>query len=160
MNILADTACRLNTNANQVKKVLSILLEDFQLHLPNLHSATSQGIYEKAAMLPNKLNAIVNVPGPNRISMIVKSTSKKDRSHLVTKGKAQGEFKCQRNCSHFNGLKVCSHSVVTAHCTGMLKDFMVFLEKKKVNINVTSTVITDIPQMSGKKVIITATISR
>ena len=32
LNILADAACRLNTNANQVKKVLSIPLEDFQLH--------------------------------------------------------------------------------------------------------------------------------
>ena len=32
LNILADAACRLNTNASQVKKVLSIPLEDFQLH--------------------------------------------------------------------------------------------------------------------------------
>ena len=34
LNILADAACRLNTNANQVKKVLSIPLEDF--HLGNI----------------------------------------------------------------------------------------------------------------------------
>ena len=88
LNILADAACRLNTNANQVKKVLSIPLEDFQLHLPNLPSATSQGIYEKAAMLLNKPNTVVNAPGSDQISRIVESTSKKDRPHLVTKGKA------------------------------------------------------------------------
>ena len=88
LNILADAACRLNTNANQVKKVLSIPLEGFQLHLPNLPSATSQGIYEKAAMLLNKPNTVVNAPGSDQISRIVESTSKKDRPHLVTKGKA------------------------------------------------------------------------
>ena len=151
LNILADAACRLNTNANQVKKVLSIPLEDFQLHLPNLPSATSQGIYEKAAMLLNKPNTVVNAPGSDQISRIVESTSKKDRPHLVTKGKAQGEFKWKRNCPHFNGLKICLDSVVTAHCNGMLRDFMVFLEKKKVNVNVSSTVRTDMPQMPGKK---------
>ena len=33
----------------------------------------------------------------------------------------------------------------------MLRDFMVFFEKKKVNVNVSSTVRTDMPQMPGKK---------
>ena len=133
----------LTPNANQIKKVLSIPLEDFQLHLPNLPSATSQGIYEKATILPNKPNAVVNAPGSDRTSRIVESTSKKDRPYLVAKGKALREFKCERNCPNFNGLKVCSHGVVTAHCNGMLKDFMALLETKKVNVNVTSTVRTD-----------------
>ena len=102
-------------------------------------------------MLLNKPNTVVNVPGSDQISRIVESTSKKDRPHLVTKGKAQGEFRWERNCPHFNGLKICSDSVVTAHCNGMLRDFMVFLENKKVNVNVSSTVRTDMPQMPGKK---------
>lgn len=76
-----------------------IPLKDFQTYLINQPDFTFEGIYGK-------------------------SVEHKEPPHVVTPGKQKGEYRCEKNCPHFNGIRICSHTVVTAQQNGELLDFL------------------------------------
>ena len=101
-----------------------ITLREFSEYLDNQPSETIKGIYAKSVELLQKPNAIVPAPGCDVKVRMVESRRLKERPHLVTPGKGAGEYKCEKNCPHYNGIRKCSHAVVTAQSNGELLDFL------------------------------------
>lgn len=77
----------------------------------------------------------------------------KERPHLVTPGKGTGEYKCERNYPHYNGIRICSHAVVTAQSNGELLDFLKWFKqsRSKKATNLSAVVKTDMPKYPGRK---------
>lgn len=68
-------------------------------------------------------------------------------------GKQKGEYRCEKNCPHFNGIRICFHTVVTAQQNGELLDFLNHYKRSctKKGINLSLTVRTDMPKTPGSK---------
>lgn len=68
-------------------------------------------------------------------------------------GKQKGEYGCEKNCPHFNGIRICFHTVVTAQQNGELLDFLNHYQRSctKKGINLSLTVRTDMPKTPGSK---------
>ena len=62
---------------------------------------------------------------------MVASTQLREHQHLIEKGKAEGEYKCEKTCLHYNVLKLCSHVIAIAEANEDLKVFLQFYAKKK-----------------------------
>ena len=77
----------------------------------------------------------------------------KERSYLVTPGKGTGEYKCEKNCPQYNGICICSHTVVTAQSNGELLDFLKRFQqsRSKKATNLSSVVKTDMPKYPSLK---------
>ena len=106
-------------------------MQDFRQYLPNLSELTANGIYKKACTLVHHVGKMTIVPGGNPKSRMVASTRLRERPHLIEKGKAEGEYKCEKTCPHYNALKICSHVIATAEANEDLKVFLQFLCKEK-----------------------------
>lgn len=130
-----------------------IPLKDFKTYLINQPDATVEGIYRKSIELLGKHNAVVLAPGCDEKARMVESRRYKERPHLVTPGKQKGEYRCEKNCPHFNGVRICSHTVVTAQQNGELLDFLNHYKQScaKKGINLSLTVRTDMPKHPGRK---------
>ena len=96
---------------------------------------------------------VSSAPGCDPTSKMVASHRFKDRPHLVTKGKANGEYRCEKNCPHWNGIKICSHTIATAESNGDLSKFLVWYKEKRSTTaaNLSAVVQTDMPQYPGRK---------
>jgi hypothetical protein len=83
---------------------------------------------------------------------MVESTRFKDKPHLVIPGK-KGEYRFEKNCPHYSGIQICSHSVATAQQNGELSQFLIWFRQSfsKKGVNLTSTVKTDMPKNPGRK---------
>ena len=59
----------------------------------------------------------------------------------------------KKNCPHFNGIRICSHTVVTARQNEELLDIPYYYKQScaKRGINLSLTVRTDIPKYPGRK---------
>ena len=126
---------------------LEVPLEDFVKFLNKQPLSTAKSIYEKAVCLNFSDEAMVPAPGCEKGSYMVESSSRKDRPHLVLRGK-NGAFKCDRTCPNFNALKLCSHTVTAANRS---KELNLFLLKHKPSFDVTGAIMTDMPKNPGKK---------
>jgi len=118
--------------------------------MKNQPKETARGIYEKALQLVKDSSKISKAPGCNKKDRIVAST-KEGKFHHVTAGKKIGEYRCDRSCPHWNGIKICSHSVAVADINDELHDFLTLYSGKKVGVNLTAAVQTDMPNNAGKK---------
>ena len=130
-----------------------IPLKDFKTYLINQPDATVEGIYGKSIEFLGKHNAVVLAPGCDEKARMVESRRYKERPHLVTPGKQKGEYRCEKNCPHFNGIRICSHTVVTAQQNGELLDFLNHYKQScaKKGINLSLTVRKDMPKHPGRK---------
>ena len=130
-----------------------VTLEEFSQFFTEQPLETIKGIYEKANNLLHKPNAIVPAPGCDPKARMVESSRFKERPHLVVPGKKKGEYRCEKNCPHFNGIRICSHSVATAQQNGELSSFLLWFQESfsKKGVNLTSTVKTDMPKNPGRK---------
>ena len=72
---------------------------------------------------------------------------------LASSSSYLGHYRCEKNCPHFNGIRICSHTVVTAQQNGELLDFLNYYKQScaKRGINLSLTVRTDMPKNPGRK---------
>ena len=126
---------------------LEVALGDFTKYLNKQPLSTAKAIYDKAVRLFYSDDSMVPAPGCEKGSFMVESSSKKDRPHLVLRGK-NGSFKCDRTCPNFNALKLCSHTVAAANRN---KELKIFLSKYKPSFNITGMILTDMPKKPGRK---------
>lgn len=105
----------------------------------------------------NKAIGLVNTPGKSpgcdRSCRMVASRRYKARPHLVTKGKANYEYRCEKNCPHWSGMKICSHTIATAESNAELVNFLTWFKSKRSSkaTNLTAVVHTDMPVYPGRK---------
>jgi hypothetical protein len=127
-------------------------LDDFNKFFTDQPFRTIKGIYEKAKLILKKKNAIVPASGCDPKARMVESTRFKDKLHLVIPGK-KGEYCCEKNCPHYSGIRICSHSVATIQQNGELLQFLIWFRQSfsKKGVNLTSTVKTDMPKNPGRK---------
>ena len=125
-------------------------LEDFSQFFADQPLETIKGIYEKAKVLLGKQNSIVPAPGCDPKARMVESTRLRDKPHLVTPGK-KGEYRCEKNCPHYNGIRICSHSVATAQDNGELLVFLTWFSQSfsKRGMNLNSAAKTDLVARGG-----------
>ena len=73
--------------------------------------------------------------------------------HLVTPGNQKGEYRLQKNRLHFNGIRICFRTVVTAQQNGELLDFLNNYKQScaKRGTNLSLSVQTDMPKTPGRK---------
>ena len=131
LSLLANAALALDEKEEKIDDHLSVSMQDFRQYLPNLSELTANGIYKKACTLVHHVGKMTIVPGGNPKSRMVASTRLRERPHLIEKGKAEGEYKCEKTCPHYNALKICSHVIATAEANEDLKVFLQFLCKEK-----------------------------
>ena len=84
---------------------------------------------------------------------MVVSTRLRERPHLIEKGKAESEYKCEKTCPHYNALKLCSHVIAMVEANEDLKAFLQFYTKKKEadKMNLSRLLQTDMPSNPGCK---------
>ena len=153
LSLLANAALALDEKEEKIDDHLSVSMQDFRQYLPNLSELTANGIYKKACTLVHHVGKMTIVPGGNPKSRMVASTRLRERPHLIEKGKAEGEYKCEKTCPHYNALKLCSHVIVTAEANEDLKVFLQFYTKKKEaeKMNLSRLLRTDMPSNPGCK---------
>ena len=103
--------------------------------------------------LQGKNNAVVLTPSCDEKARMVDSRRYKERPHLFTPGKQKGKYRCEKGCLHFNGIRMCSHTIVTAQQNRELLDFLNYYKHScsKRGINLSLTVQTDMPKESVQK---------
>ena len=153
LNVLDDYEEPAISEVHRSEELSLITFREFSQYLENQPSETIKGIYEKAVELLQKPNAIVRAPGCDVKARMVESRRLKERPHLVTPGKGKGEYKCEKNCPHYNGIKICSHAVATAQANGELLGFLEWFRQtsSKKTTNLSSVVKTDMPKYPGRK---------
>ena len=130
-SLLAKAALALNEKGEKIDDHLSVTMQDFRQYLPNLSESTANGIYKKACTLVHHVVKMTIFPEGNPKSQMVASTRLREHPHLIEKGKAEGKYKCEKTCPHYNALKICSHVIATAEANEDLKVFLQFLCKEK-----------------------------
>ena len=152
-SLLAKAALALNEKGEKIDDHLSVTMQDFRQYLPNLSESTANGIYKKACTLVHHVVKMTIFPEGNPKSQMVASTRLREHPHLIEKGKAEGEYKCEKTCPHYNALKLCSHVIVTAEANEDLKVFLQFYTKKKEaeKMNLSRLLRTDMPSNPGCK---------
>ena len=67
--------------------------------------------------------------------------------------KQKGEYRCEKNCAHFNSIQICSHTVATVQQNGELLDFLNHYKQScaKRSMNVSLTVQNRMPKNPGRK---------
>ena len=153
LSLLANAGLALDEKGEKIEDHLSVSMQDFKQYLPNLSELTANGIYTKACTLVHHVGKMTIVPGGNPKSRMVASTRLRERPHLIEKGKAEGEYKCEKTCPHYNALKLCSHVIATAEANEDLKVFLQFYAKKKEaeKMNLSRLLRTDMPSNPGCK---------
>ena len=131
LNVLDDYEDPEILEVHSNEELPMITLREFSEYLDNQPSETIKGIYAKSLELLQKPNAIVPAPGCDVKARMVESRRLKERPHLVTPGKGRGEYKCEKNCPHYNGIRICSHAVVTAQSNGELLDFLKWFQQSR-----------------------------
>ena len=162
LNVLDDYEDPEILEVHSSEELPMITLREFSKYLDNQPSETIKGIYAKSLELLQKPNAIVPAPGCDVKARMVESRRLKERPHLVTPGKGRGEYKCEKNCPHYNGIRICSHAVVTAQSNGELLDFLKWFQqsRSKKATNLSSVVKTDMPKYPGRKGGVPSTVRR
>ena len=153
LSLLANTALALDEKEEKNNDHLSVNLQNFRQYLPNLYELTANGIYKKACAPVHHVGKMTIVPGGNPKSRMVASTLLRERPHLVEKGKTEGEYKCEKTCTHYNAPKLCSHVIATGEANKDLKAFLQFYAKKKdeEKMNLSRLLRTDMPSSPGCK---------
>ena len=100
-------------------RVLLVSADIIAADSPVPHSVFN-GIWSKASELVHSDGAMAAAPGHQSEARIVKSSSKTG-FHLVTPSSG-GKFSC--DCTKYNSLGVCSHSVAVAEVNGKLWPFV------------------------------------
>ena len=111
---------------------------------------TTMGIYGKSIKLINNAQAIAIAPGCHAKNRIIASSTA-GKFHHVTFGKKEGEYKCDRSCPMWKGIKIFSHTIAAAEVNKELQQFIDVFEKAKGGFNITNCVETDMPRSAGKK---------
>lgn len=75
---------------------LQISFLDFQAYFEKQPVSLLKMMYRKATELKNNPQSISLAPGCSEGSVMVQSSSKKDRPHLILRGKTPGSFKCEK----------------------------------------------------------------
>ena len=132
---------------------LSLPFSEFCVFFHGQPHETVRGMWEKAVELVSSPGKITPAPGCAPTSRMVASHRFKDRPHLVTRGKSNGEYRCEKNCPHWNGIKICSHTIATAESNGDLSQFLTWYQQKRSAkpANLSAVVRTDMPQHPGRK---------
>ena len=117
---------------DETKQTPMINLDEFRKYFNTQPDGTVEGIYKKAVELLGKENGIVRAPGCGEKARMVESRRLKERPHLVTPGKKKGEYRCEKNCRHYNGIRICSHTVATAQQNGELLDFLALYQRSSL----------------------------
>ena len=158
LDILASAAANIENSltsstpgGSAIEKRLSMDFDRFYSYLRKQPVETARGIYNKAYVLLHTPGHISKAPGLDAQSRMVSSVTNKKRPHLVSKGRSKGEFRCERSCLHFNGLKICSHIVATAEDNDSLAELLIWYEKNNLSANLTKIIRTDMPDYPGKK---------
>ena len=153
LNVLDDYEDPEILEVHSSEELPMITLREFSEYLDNQPSETIKGIYAKSVEFLQKPNAIVPAPGCDVKARMVESRRLKETPHLVTPSKGTGECKCEKNCPHYNGIRICSHTVVAAQSNGELLDFMKWFQQShsKKATNLSSVVKTDMPKYPGRK---------
>jgi len=138
---------------DETKQTPIITLDEFRKYFNTQPDGTVEGIYKKAVELLGNENGIVRAPGCGEKARMVESRRLKERPHLVTPGKKKGEYRCEKNCPHYNGIRICSHTVATAQQNGELLDFLALYQRSslKRGTNLSNTATTDMPKNPGRK---------
>lgn len=159
LDMLANAACTMSESSavhdgtDTDKSKMSMTFSEFQAYLHGQPQETQRGMWDKAVQFVCSPGKMSPAPGCAPSSRIVASHRFKDRPHLVTKGKANGEYRCEKSCPHWNGMKICSHTIATAESNGELKNFLAWHKCKRSNkpINLSAVVHTDMPLNPGRK---------
>ncbi|KAK3749032.1 hypothetical protein QZH41_006225 [Actinostola sp. cb2023] len=165
LSVLAAAALSVSDepqDATNIQTKISLGFDEFKDYLPDQPLETVRGMIEKAVELLCKPGGMSPAPGCDPHSKMVASHRFKDRPHLVTKGKAKGEYRCEKNCPHWNGMKICSHTIATAEKNGELLLFLQWYKRSRGSkaINLSSVVRTDMPLYPGRKGGVPATTRR
>ena len=164
LDVLADAALSSSVQDTTGPRVsnMSLPFSEFRVYLHGQPQETVKGMWDKAVELVSSPGKISSAPGCDPTSKMVASHRFKDRPHLVTKGKANGENRCEKNCPHWNGIKICSHTIATAESNGDLSKFLVWYKEKRSTkaANLSAVVRTDMPQYPGRKGGVPATLRR
>ena len=82
--------------------ILGLTSNEFACRLERyIHKETAAGIWEKASCLLSESEKISVAPGCPKGSRMVASSSNVKRPHLVTRGKVEGEFRCDKSCPNW-----------------------------------------------------------
>ena len=113
LDVLADAALSSSVQDTSGPCVsnMSLPFSEFRVYFHGQPQEAVKGMWDKAVELVSSPGKIPSAPGCDPTSKIVASHRFKDRPHLVTKGKANGEYRCEKNCPHWNGIKICSHTI-------------------------------------------------
>jgi hypothetical protein len=132
---------------------MSLTFSEFRVYLHGQPQETVRGMWDKAVQLVSSPGKMSPAPGCAPTSRMVASHRFQDRPHLVTKGKAKDEYKCEKSCPHWNGIKICSHTIAAAESNGDLSKFLVWYKQKRSTkaANLSAVVRTDMPQHPGRK---------
>jgi len=150
LDILASAVLSIQSEVPPIdQKSLDVSLEEFKGAYPTQSPAIIEGIYHKATKIINSNTLMTFAPGCDKYARRVAST-RLNESHRVLRGKSKGDYKCDKLCPHWQGMKLCSHSVAAAQSNGELK-FYLNRKRKSSKISVTPLVRTDMPLCPGSK---------
>jgi hypothetical protein len=126
---------------------MSLTFSEFRVYIHGQPQETVRGMWDKAVQLVSSPGKMSPAPGCAPTSRMVASHRFKDWPHLVTKGKAKDEYKCEKSCPHWNGIKICSHTIAAAESNGNLSKFLVWYKQKRSTkaANLSAVVRTDMP---------------
>ena len=99
--------------ALQREKVLSLTKSEFAKYLSSQPAETIDAIYNKSVRLLNDPSLMTRAPGCNVKDRVV-SGKTPGKFHHVTYGKKLGEYRCDKSCPMWKGIKICSHTVASA----------------------------------------------
>ena len=164
LDVLADAALSSSVQDTTGPCVsnMSLPFSEFRVYLHGQPQETVKGMWDKAVELVSSPGKISSAPGCDPTLKMVASHRFKDRPHLIMKGKANGEHRCKKSCPHWNGIKICSHTIATVESNGDLSKFLVWYKEKRSTkaANLSAVVRTDMPQYPGRKGGVPATLRR
>ena len=134
--------------------ILGLNSNEFACRLERyIHKETAVGIWKKASRLLGEPDNISVAPGCPKGSRMVASSSNARRPHLVTRGKYEGEFRCEKSCPNCCGISICSHTLAAAVHNKETKQFIDWhcMRKAKSTARFTEAVTANMPENPGKK---------
>ena len=153
----ADTS-NISPEANEVPSaseppIVSLTLEEFERKLERyLHKETAIGIWRKASRLLIEPNNISIAPGCHTEARMVASSSN-NKPHLVSRGKEEGHFKCEKSCANWSGIAMCSHTLAAAahnqKTAQLLEWYCTYRAKNAAKLS--GAVVSNMPENPGKK---------
>ena len=120
--------------------------------LDHLPSYVAEKIQAESEKLTANKSCIVASPGcASGMEWVVQSFDDKHRQPYFVECRATGQILCEKSCTLYSSCKVCAHTVAVARRTCSLEKYMVWFQKQRGSLNVSSLADVHMPKGAGKK---------